>query len=229
MTERNVPQQLKEVARITGGLYLLHIAAVAMAQLLAADFVGAVKASSADPLLHAAEPLFRLSLAADLVTVLTYVAVTGLLYVLLKPAGGALSFIAALLSVCGCSVGAVLILFKLAPLTLGNVGAQQALKLAGAGNNVALAFFGSYCLLLGLLVIRSGYLPKAIGTLLIGSGCAWLTLSFSAVLSPAVLHVLFPVLLPIGAFGEFALALWLAVKGINVGPHKRAEPREACA
>lgn len=81
---------------------------------------------------------------------------------------------------------------------------------------VGLIFFGCYCLVVGHLVFRSGYLPKVIGVLMQAAGLSYLINSFAIILSPKFAEWLFPVILLPALVGEASLCLWLLVKGVNV-------------
>jgi hypothetical protein len=70
--------------------------------------------------------------------------------------------------------------------------------------------FAVYDLLLGYLIIKSRYMPKAIGVFLMVAGIGWLTF----VWPPAALTMA-GVILPLGALAEFVLLLWLLVKGVR--------------
>src|SRR6266403_4248561 len=94
--------------------------------------------------------------AAGLIAGLLYVAVTWLFYDLFKPVNKRLSLLAASVSLFGIAVGPVL---KVNPLP----------------------FFGIYCLLIGYLIFRSTFLPRALGALMAFASVGWLTF-----LSPAL-------------------------------------------
>jgi hypothetical protein len=84
------------------------------------------------------------------------------------------------------------------------------------GFGVALIFFGCACLVLGYLIFRSGYLPKAIGVLMQIAGFSYLTNSFALILAPAFANRIFPAVLVPAFVGKASLCLWLLVKGVNV-------------
>src|SRR5262245_11065994 len=77
-------------------------------------------------------------------------------------------------------------------------------------------FFGAECLVVGYLIVRSGYLPKALGALMGIAGACYLTNSFALVLSPSLGSMLFPFLLLPPFVAELSMALWLLVKGVNL-------------
>jgi hypothetical protein len=133
------------------------------------------------------------SLAANLTGTACYVAVTLILYDLLKPVNKGLSLLAACFSLAGCAVGVL-----------------RLLHLPSPGIS-SLVFFGFYCLMLAYLIFRSTFLPRFLSVLLAITGLGWLTF-----LSPALAdHLFFPYLMITGLIGEGSLTLWLLVFGVN--------------
>ncbi len=84
------------------------------------------------------------------------------------------------------------------------------------GFGLALIFFGCECLVVGYLIFRSGFLPKAIGVLMQIAGLSYLINSFALVLAPNLADQLFPAILVPAFIGEASLCLWLLLKGVNV-------------
>ena len=87
-----------------------------------------------------------------------------------------------------------------------------------------LVFFECYCLLIGYLIFRSTFLPRALGALMACSGLGWLTF-----LSPPLAHYLSPYNLAPGMLGEGALTLWLLAVGVNVPRWQEADAAAASA
>ena len=76
----------------------------------------------------------------------------------------------------------------------------------------ALVLFGVHLFLLGYLALRSGYVPKVIGVLLVVAGAGYLFDSFGTVLSQGS-----PIVVSTVTFvGEFVLACWLVIRGRRV-------------
>jgi uncharacterized protein DUF4386 len=124
--------------------------------------------------------------AAGMLAGASYIAVTLLFYVLFRPVNATVSLVAALVSLAGIAAG---------PLRL-------------AIN--PLVFFGVYCLLIGYLIVRSTFLPRALGVLMACASIGWLTF-----LSPELGRSLYPYNLAPGILGEGALTLWLVAAGVN--------------
>ena len=213
-------------ARLTGVLYLISGMAYSYAdgnihgKIL---FIGDATATAHNIL--AKGRLLQLSFASNLISTVLYIAVTLLLYKLLKPVNRSISLLAAFFSMAGCVIGAFGSLFTIAPLTilegtqyLSVFKAEQlqalallSLNLNGIVAGISMVLFGCYCILLGYLVLRSTFMPRIIGAFLIIAG-----LTYQIFLSPPLAADLFSrVVMPAGALGEGSLILWLLIFGVN--------------
>ena len=77
-------------------------------------------------------------------------------------------------------------------------------------NHVALVFFGSFQLVLGYLIFKSTFLPRAIGVLIAIAGVGWLTF-----MVPPISSALLVYLEILSIVAEGLLMLWLLVLGVN--------------
>jgi hypothetical protein len=175
--------------------------------------------------LLANEGLFRAGTAALLISTAFYVGATLFIYEVLKPVNPTLSLLAAFFSLVGCAVGALSCLFDFVPfvllkgapyLSVFTVDQLQALtlmflKVRAQANDIGLVFFGLHCLGVGYLILRSIFLPRLIGALMVVAGFGWLTF-----LWPPLANSLAPFNMMPGGIGELSLTLWLLVKGVNV-------------
>jgi hypothetical protein len=82
--------------------------------------------------------------------------------------------------------------------------------------DVYTVFFGLDILCLAYLVLRSKFVPRALGVLLAIDGVAYLVYSFSHVLAPDFAANLVPWIQMPAPIAEGGLALWLLLKGVNV-------------
>jgi hypothetical protein len=215
-------------ARIAGLLYMFNIAASVFALVATGGlFVADDAARTAENIL-AAEPLFRSAFVAILLANVAYVAVIAILFQLMKPAGTTLTTIAAFVGLVGCaiaastSVGQISALYYLgdaAYLAAFNQEQLQALArvtlrgAGGAGNTVALLFFGFYCALLAILAFRSHFLPRWLGFPLALAAGGWLVGAVVSLLVPSLPIV--STLIPLSGLGEALFTLWLLVMGVN--------------
>jgi hypothetical protein len=222
-------------ARIAGVIYLVTI----VTGIFGEGFVrgqlvvdGGAAATATNILAH--ESLFRLGFVAVLVGTACYVAVTALLYALLKPVNPSLSLHAAFFSLVGCAVWAVGCVFDLAVFVVLGGGqylsvfkpeqlqalALMFLKLNGEAFGIGMVFFGFYCLLIGYLIFKSTFLPRIVGILMALAGLGHLIGMFANFLSPAFADHLFPYILWPGLLGEGSVTLWLLVMGVNASRWK---------
>ena len=145
--------------------------------------------------------------AGNLLAYLLYAITTLLFYDLFKPVDKRLSLVAALVSLAGCVVGS---------LGVFNVPAYHI--------NV-LYFFGPYCLLLGILILGSKFLPHVLGALMALAGLGWLVF-----LIPAVAKHFGTAIEVLGVAAEGLLMLWLLAMGVNVQKwQKQARAQEKAA
>jgi hypothetical protein len=135
----------------------------------------------------------RLAVAAGLIAVSCYLAVTLVLYDIFKPVNRSLSLLAASFNLVGMSF--------------------EALRLNAQGVDIALVFHGFDCLLIGYLIFRSTFLPRILGALMAFAGLAWITF-----LSPPLANYLSPYNVASGFLGEAPPMLWLLVIGVCVEP-----------
>jgi len=222
-------------ARIAGVFYLVTFVTAIFAEfIINARLVAGNDAATTATNILAHEFLFRSAVAADLIGISCYVAVTALLYELLKPVNRSVSLFAAFFSLMGCAMWFFGCVFKLAVfVVLG--GAQylsvfkleqlQALalmflKLNGRAFSVGMVLFGFYCLLIGYLIFSSNFLPRILGMLVAFAGLGDLISMFANFLSPAFAHHLDPYIMLPGLIGELSLMLWLLVMGVNASRWK---------
>jgi hypothetical protein len=185
--------------------------------------VSADAAALANNLL-AHEASFRVGFALSLISLVDYVALTALLYRLLKPVSRSVALIATFSGLMGLAVQAAGGLFQLAPLVVlrGSASlsafdekqvqalALLALQLHAQAGSIALVFDGVFLLLIGYLIFRSPFLPRLLGVLVAFAGLGWLTY-----LWPPLARELTPYIQGIGGLAEGTLMLWLLVIGVD--------------
>jgi hypothetical protein len=88
------------------------------------------------------------------------------------------------------------------------------LRIDSQGTLVSQAFWGLWLFPLGLLVWRSGFLPRFLGGWLLLNGVAYLANSFSGLLWPAYAELVSKLTFPI-LFGEVAFMVWLLAIGVR--------------
>ena len=89
------------------------------------------------------------------------------------------------------------------------------LRLHSQGNFINEIFWGLWLFPFGLLVFRSGFLPRIIGVWLMINCFGYVVLSVTALFFPAYYETAFKMAQPV-LFGELAIMLWLLIKGAKV-------------
>jgi hypothetical protein len=125
-----------------------------------------------------------------------YATMTILLYRIFQPAQPLLALAATLCSLAGCVTDG------LHTLKWGHRW--------GFADLSPLVFFGPFCVLLGMLILRSRFLPRWLGWPLIVAGLGWL-----AYLNPVVAQHAQIVIFLVGFLAEFVLMLWLLLRGVD--------------
>ncbi len=177
------------------------------------------------------EALFRWGLAGEATIVVIEIVLAGLLYALFRPVSRAVSMAAALaragegvVMAAGNLVTGVLTLVMVGGagyLTAFGIEQRDALALAyqEANDSIVLLwglFFGIHLVLLGWLVVKSGFFPRVIGVLLFLAGIGYLAQSFGVLVAPGLAGGFEIVVLILAVPGELAFAAWLLIKGVNV-------------
>ena len=204
------------MGRAVGILYLLMMLAGSIPMIVGhVHDSGDAGGTAANILAHPA--LLQIAFASDLLVVAVYLPVTAFLYELFKPVNRVLSLVALEFGVVACAVQAFAALFRLVPLILlRDVHSSEALayailKMYAPAYRIALVFFAFAMVFIGGLAFQSRFLPRIVGVLAVIAGLSWLTF-----LWPPLAPLLFPrVVVPLGA-GEFILALWLLIRGVDV-------------
>jgi hypothetical protein len=89
------------------------------------------------------------------------------------------------------------------------------IRLHSQGNMIAEIFWGLWLFPFGLLVFRSGFLPRFIGVWLMLDCFAWIALSVIALFSPNYYEPAFKWLQP-AFFAELVIGLWLLIRGVKM-------------
>jgi hypothetical protein len=220
----------RKLARIAGVLYLIIIVLGLLTELV----IRAKVVVPGDPIataanLRASESLWRVGITFDYVMLICSLGVLPILYLLLRPVSEWLAFTAAGFNLVGIAVQAVAVMQLWAALfplgsadyagafEAGQLGALAALTIRWHtyGYGVALLFFGAFCVLIGILIQRSGYMPKWIGVLMQIAGVCYVFNTLMHILAPAIAGKIFMAIMFPCFVAETSLTVWLLAKGVN--------------
>jgi Domain of unknown function (DUF4386) len=217
-------------ARIAGAIYLsmIFVAPFSMLYVPGKLIVRGNAAATAENIL-AHETMFRMSIFGDLIGQVIFICLGVPLPLPLRDVNKTwamlmLGFVLVSSAVCFLNVindVAALILFRGGDF-LGVFDKPQRdalamlfLRLYNYGQFIAEIFWGLWLFPLGLLIYRSGFIPRFIGVWLMINCFGWLALSFTALFFLGNYNALFGYLQPV-LFGEMALMLYLLIRGARV-------------
>lgn len=207
-------------ARIAGLVGVATLATGTFAGVVHQDLVVAGDAAATARNLVASETLFRLGLAGGLAMMVAFLFYVLLLYRLLERVARSWALAMAVLALASVPLYMLNQVNAVGALAAASGGAVEQvalfLELHRAGNLVASIFFGLWLLPLGVLVYRSGFLPRALGVLLVAGSPGYVVAFAQGFLAPGTEAGLWsdPLLL-VTHVSEAALMLWLLVRGLN--------------
>lgn len=227
----------RATAHRAGAVYFLFMVVAIVGEFLFPRFIVPGDAAATAGNITGAELTYRIGILTALVTLLLFILLVALLYALFKDVDRTQARLMVLLVAVGVTLALANLLHKLAPLVLLG-GAEYLsvfdrpqldalalglLTLHSAGAAVVTAFWGLWLFPLGILVIKSGFLPRLLGILLLVAGVAYLTSSVTSIALPEHREVVSRVMMPL-YFGEVPIIFWLLIKGVKVAADQpRAE------
>ena len=226
-----------KAARIAGLVYLSMILIAPFSLLYVPGKLiihGNATATAGNILAH--ETMFRLSIFGDLIGHVIFICLGIALYRLLSNVNKTWAMLMVAFVLVSAAVGFLNTLNNIAALILFRGGefldvvdkVQRdalgflSLRLHNQGEFISEIFWGVWLFPFGLLVYRSGFLPRILGIWLIIACFAWVALSITAQFFPSNYSAAFGWLQP-AFFAEMAIMLYFLIRGANV----KALPAEA--
>jgi hypothetical protein len=184
----------------------------------------------------ASETLFRLGIAAQLISQILFMWVALALYDLLKGVNRRHAAVMLTLIVVSIPIALLNELNAIAALILvrgtdflsmfdkaqRDALAMLFLNLHSHGFGIAGIFWGLWLVPLGLLVYRSGFLPRILGVLLMANCFSYVVNSFTYLILPQYANIVGRWMMPLG-FGELLFMFWLLVMGAKPKPFAGAD------
>ncbi len=230
MTSKIKTDSIQKTARTAGFLYMLLIPLGVFGMLYVPNtlFVHGDIASTVSNI-AANQTLYRTSIVIALLTQVVQIFVVLYLYKVLKPVSKNYAVLMVTFSLVAVPIAMLNELNQFAVLQLLNGDSRiftsdqiQAfikllLDLRYTGINIAQIFWGLWLFPMGYLVLKSGFLPRIIGALLIVACFGYLTDSFIFFYVPdfGIAFSEFTFL------GELLITFWLLIKGVNVEEWKK--------
>jgi hypothetical protein len=190
---------------------------------------GDAAATANNILVH--ETLFRLGIFGELFSAVAFLLLAMALYRLLSGVNKTHAALMVILVAISVAITFVNVVHNVAALTLfrgadflsvfdkpqRDAVAMLFLGLHRQGLIVNEIFWGLWLFPFGVLVMRSGFLPRILGVLLIVNCFAYVAASLTSLLLPSYASVVSRAILP-ALLGELWIWLWLLIKGVKVQP-----------
>jgi uncharacterized protein DUF4386 len=235
---------VKRTARLAGFLYLVS-SIVGVVGLVYAPSTLIVRGDATATASHiiAAQPLFRIGLASELIGMTMFVFVALTLYRLFKGVNASLASLMVILYLLSVPIslfnvlnGTVALRF-LTDAHLASVFEKAQLDglafvfigLHSQGFDLAEVFWGIWLIPFGLLVYRSGFIPRAFGILLIVACFGYLADSILTTLLLPQYEALLSRVGRIVAAGELPIIFWLLIWGVKAPRREQLVPHDSAA
>lgn len=227
MTNPGTNTTLHKAALVAGlGLAAMTIFAVGAIYFVFAKLIVSGDAAVTINNLVANETLFRFGIGSLVVVAILDVVVAWALYIFLEPVDRYLSLLAAWFRLIYASILGVALFdyvnvlrflgdasyLKTVEVDQLHADVMLSLNAFDDGWAIGLVFFGFHLGLLGYLILRSDYIPKILGVILIAAGLAYLLDNLGLLILPGYN---FSIAKFIG-WGELLLLLWLLIRGVRV-------------
>jgi hypothetical protein len=226
-TVRTTETSPQVYARVAGFLYLVLGGLLSPFGLLYIPSALVVPGDAAATIakIMASETLVRLSIVSALLSQIVFILVALALYQLLKSVHKNMARLMVILLLLGVPIAMLNELNHIAVLFLVSDVGRAAftvdqlhglvplfLNLHAFGLDIVDIFWGLWLFPMGYLVFQSGFLPRAIGVLLMFGCVGYLLQAFASILIPTLTVDL----AMLTAWVEILLPLWLLFKGVNV-------------
>jgi hypothetical protein len=219
-----------KAARIAGAVYLSMVLTAPFSLIYVPSKLivhGNATATGDNILAH--ETLFRVSTLGELVGQVIFICLAIALYRLLSGVNRTWAWLMVAFVLVSAAVGFLNALNNIAALLLFRGGefltvfdkpqrdalAMLFLRLHSNGHFINEIFWGLWLFPFGLLVFRSGFLPRLLGVWLMINCFAYLALSVTALFFSDFYGTAFNIAQPV-LFGELAIMLWLLIKGAKM-------------
>jgi hypothetical protein len=220
---------MKRTARITGILYFIFAVVSIYGYMYVPSQItvaGNMEATAKNILAN--EFLFRTSIVSNLTGHILFIVLVLYFYKLLKPVNEHYARIMVGLVIVGIPVSFVVDVFRIAPLVIfkgdllksfesGQITqlTELLIKLGSFTGRLVSTFWGLWLIPLGLLIYKSGFIPRIFGVLLFLNAAGYVINSLTFLLFPDYLATVSKTTMVFLFVGEIPLIFWLLIKGVK--------------
>ena len=221
---------LKKTARLTGLLYFI----LAMLGVFSLMYLPSQTVVPGDPVATCEkilrnELLYRIGIAVSIITNILYVFLGLMFYQLFKGVNERLSIVLVIFVLVQTPISFIFDTLDITSLLIlkgtvvKSLSVQQAQefsillrKIISYGITLMELFWGLWLVPMGILIYRSGFIPRIIGVLVLIAAIAYPAVSITFILFPDYVNSVETIAFP-AFFGELSIILWLLIKGVKKG------------
>lgn len=225
----NKTYTLKSTARLAGFLYLIWVMTgiYGIMYVPSKTIVRGNAVATADKML-ANEFIFRTGIINDIISATVWVLIALVLYRLFKDVNERQAKLLVALVIVQIPVVFFMQAFNITSLMIFKGGILKTFELSQRqdlamlflkiNDNITIVlemFWGLWLFPFGLLVYKSGFIPRILGVFLILNGIAYIIYCFTSLFFPNYQAFVFQIATPIWTLGEISIMLWLLIKGVK--------------
>ena len=220
--------------KFAGLFYLIFIVTFPLASYMRSQLISYDDTAATVDNITANELLFRTAFITEIISALFFLLAAWALFLLLEPVNKSIAMLFLLLNLSGVAIECMNMAYMFSAIVLlGGAGYLTAipadqlqaqvmfnLDMYRNGFIITQIFFGTWLLPLGYLVYRSGFLPRALGIVLVLDFFGIVFWFFQYFLLPDYPVLSYPGF-AVSFIAEVSLTIWLLVKGVkDIGQYK---------
>ena len=217
---------IKATAHLAGAVYFVFMIVSIYGEFFLPKYFVPGDATATAHNINTAEFAYRFGILTAFLTHIIFIVLVVILYKLFREVNRSYAMLMVLFVAIGVAVAFANLLNKFAPLVILS-GADYLsvfnkaqldalafgfLRLHSNAAIIPLVFWGLWLFPFGILVIKSGFLPRILGILLMLAGLGYFTNSIASIILPEYGHMVTKIVMPL-YFGEVPIIFWLLIKG----------------
>ncbi len=181
------------------------------------------------------EFLFRTAIVSDLFNQVIFLFLVMVLYQLFRQVSRSQARLMVALVLVSIPIVFLVNVFKIAALIIIKGGIWQSfesgqlhdlgeifLRVGGYGIQIVQLYWGLWLLPFGMLVYKSGFIPRILGIFLFINGLTYMIMCLTFLLFPGYLNIVSQLAMPFLLLGEIPIIFWLLIKGVKTPAAARA-------
>ena len=224
-------ESVQRSARRAGAIYFIFMIVSIIGEFVMPKFLAPGDAAATAQNITENEGMYRLVILNGLVSLVLFIFLVASLYKLFRDVDPGQTMLMVLTVAAGIALALANMVSRFAPLLLLNGAdymaaftkpqlqalAHSALRFHSSGAAIAMTFWGLWLFPFGMLVVRSGFLPRILGILLWAAGVGYVITSVTSIVLPEYRSIVSQWMMPL-YFGEMPIIFWLLFKGAKVDP-----------